>query len=787
LKDENVEIRNQDDIEFLYLNGFYGKGAISRRFANNEITRILLTPSVARAISLKYGHLAFVWKYMTSHHDLVERILMMNNEKASKRQRLDIEESSVVVPDSTLDFNVDAASEDETDLVKVDSDVESGGENESESALDLDNPLSAESTIESIHQNIKLDDFLTKQCEEFEKEIDLQRNDNLLDAYEAGAFSFTHQYELLSFQSSCVIAKYVTCPPKRLSGKEIDIPIKYLAQYIPEVQSLPETEDELTRALFFLDLVKAMFRSSDASSRDSSNPSFSTKSLLVDEHVFNTFTESEATELFSLVSFSLQNSAPISSTLQLDFYLLQPESAILEPEAVCYLLEGRNAHINLQVVSSPSSNSNESSPLSLQDVWTIFCTRIPNFLARYATFRHFRALGWVVRDAEAFGADWALYKFGPGRDHSPAVVSVLPLRVICSKETVLRVVDEDDLIKSNDKKEKSVTNPTTTTLIRHMNPELQGGRTWLDVHGTGRVVSGAKKKLLFSQVTYMVPPSVPTISIQLNSKKHSTNDLVPFNHQANAVSGNACSNDLRVELDMSLSFSIYLPIELSTKILMQPVQLTMQEVHLGITSSSRWMFSLESMIKGKELAHAIQMHQQLSSLNDFDKEVEENNGSKQRESKLSKGLIKQASSLLLARSSALAAASSNAKGVQTVPGQGKKKGDTVSSLPIVDLVILAHAWDDDFPTSKKEQLVESIVRAGKMIPDLNEALETNEAIDFSKLPSCPQFRTRVDEAVAALSKVGGSVTVRAPKLPSRSWFVDRKSWCSFDVDASSPE
>ncbi|MEM2743152.1 MAG: tRNA-intron lyase [Candidatus Methanomethylicaceae archaeon] len=44
----------------------------------------------------------------------------------------------------------------------------------------------------------------------------------------------------------------------------------------------------------------------------------------------------------------------------------------------------------------------------------------------YSVYRDLRERGYVVRPALKFGADFAVYKYGPGIDHAPFIVHVIP-------------------------------------------------------------------------------------------------------------------------------------------------------------------------------------------------------------------------------------------------------------------------------------------------------------------------------------------------------------------------
>lgn len=44
----------------------------------------------------------------------------------------------------------------------------------------------------------------------------------------------------------------------------------------------------------------------------------------------------------------------------------------------------------------------------------------------YAVYKDLRDKGYVVRPAMKFGADFAVYQYGPGIDHAPFIIHVLP-------------------------------------------------------------------------------------------------------------------------------------------------------------------------------------------------------------------------------------------------------------------------------------------------------------------------------------------------------------------------
>ncbi|KNC85060.1 hypothetical protein SARC_02753 [Sphaeroforma arctica JP610] len=57
-------------------------------------------------------------------------------------------------------------------------------------------------------------------------------------------------------------------------------------------------------------------------------------------------------------------------------------------------------------------------PMTIQDVWTAFCTLHAAFIPRYTVYHHYRACGWVPRSGLKYATDFVLYKMGPIFTHS---------------------------------------------------------------------------------------------------------------------------------------------------------------------------------------------------------------------------------------------------------------------------------------------------------------------------------------------------------------------------------
>ncbi|MCS7385585.1 MAG: tRNA-intron lyase [Candidatus Methanomethylicota archaeon] len=77
----------------------------------------------------------------------------------------------------------------------------------------------------------------------------------------------------------------------------------------------------------------------------------------------------------------------------------------------------------------------------------------------YRVYRDLRERGFVVRPGMKFGADFAVYEFGPGIDHAPFLVDVLPMN---SKLDPIEIVRAGRLSHSVRKRFIiAVTNPET--------------------------------------------------------------------------------------------------------------------------------------------------------------------------------------------------------------------------------------------------------------------------------------------------------------------------------------
>ncbi|MHA1898153.1 MAG: tRNA-intron lyase [Promethearchaeota archaeon] len=61
-----------------------------------------------------------------------------------------------------------------------------------------------------------------------------------------------------------------------------------------------------------------------------------------------------------------------------------------------------------------------------------------NFEDKYEVFKYLRDKGYIVRPGLKFGADFAIYKKGPGIDHSPYIMKILPKNTMISALDIVR-------------------------------------------------------------------------------------------------------------------------------------------------------------------------------------------------------------------------------------------------------------------------------------------------------------------------------------------------------------
>jgi len=66
--------------------------------------------------------------------------------------------------------------------------------------------------------------------------------------------------------------------------------------------------------------------------------------------------------------------------------------------------------------------------LEFQDLLEIGMQHSDDFPERLAVYSNLRQLGYILRPGLKFGTDFAVYEHGPGKDHAPFLVHVIPQR-----------------------------------------------------------------------------------------------------------------------------------------------------------------------------------------------------------------------------------------------------------------------------------------------------------------------------------------------------------------------
>jgi hypothetical protein len=151
-----------------------------------------------------------------------------------------------------------------------------------------------------------------------------------------------------------------------------------------------------------------------------------------------------------------------------------------------------------------------SAPLSTQHLWAIFCARIPDFPARFCAYSRLRALGWFVRDGQAFGGDFVCYEHGPGFDHAPHCIALAPMALATDGSPTAAdgpgaEAGAEPAVGPAECVSASLQVPTVRSAII-TRPPLG---SWLDLQALGRVISSVKKHMLVCHCTLHLPPLPP--------------------------------------------------------------------------------------------------------------------------------------------------------------------------------------------------------------------------------------------------------------------------------------
>lgn len=102
----------------------------------------------------------------------------------------------------------------------------------------------------------------------------------------------------------------------------------------------------------------------------------------------------------------------------------EPDAAdaalVLLDEEALFLIQ---SHV-LEVVDARTGNS-----VTLEELWSSFCAKMPRFAVKYAVYCHFKAKAFTLRSGINFGMDYCLYRDHPSRCHAEFCVQVVDARI----------------------------------------------------------------------------------------------------------------------------------------------------------------------------------------------------------------------------------------------------------------------------------------------------------------------------------------------------------------------
>lgn len=81
-------------------------------------------------------------------------------------------------------------------------------------------------------------------------------------------------------------------------------------------------------------------------------------------------------------------------------------------------------HVGLLVVV----DAKKSKPLTKEDIIERGKEISEDFYERFMVYKHLREKGYIVRPGLKFGTDFAVYERGPGKDHAPLLIHIIPQR-----------------------------------------------------------------------------------------------------------------------------------------------------------------------------------------------------------------------------------------------------------------------------------------------------------------------------------------------------------------------
>ncbi|HMF32701.1 MAG TPA: tRNA-intron lyase [Candidatus Lokiarchaeia archaeon] len=102
-------------------------------------------------------------------------------------------------------------------------------------------------------------------------------------------------------------------------------------------------------------------------------------------------------------------------------------------------------------------NFESGEPVSLEDLNTIASQEFDDFESKFAIYEDLRDKGYIARPGLKFGADFAVYKHGPGKDHSLFIVQVMKANSTISAIDMVRA----GRLATSVRKRFVIANPTT--------------------------------------------------------------------------------------------------------------------------------------------------------------------------------------------------------------------------------------------------------------------------------------------------------------------------------------
>lgn len=90
--------------------------------------------------------------------------------------------------------------------------------------------------------------------------------------------------------------------------------------------------------------------------------------------------------------------------------------------------------LDLGIIRVKKNNKN----LSRKKIINMASKAVDDFMAKYVVYKDLRDRGFIVKPGMKFGADFVVYVYGPGIDHSPFAVSVFSKKITLKGQDFLR-------------------------------------------------------------------------------------------------------------------------------------------------------------------------------------------------------------------------------------------------------------------------------------------------------------------------------------------------------------